>query len=68
MNVPQTILNWIRSFLSDRRQRVMLTNPINDLLTDWQNRWKYVDDCSFAESVTPKEGSKLQELVNVIYN
>ena len=41
---------------------------INDLLTDWHNRWKYVDDCSLAESVTPMEGSKLQELVNVIYN
>ena len=93
MNAPQTILNWIRSFLSDRRQRVKLTNcesdrqtlnggvpqgsvlgPVlflvmtNYLLTDWHNRWKYVDDCSFAESVTPMKGSKLQELVNVIYN
>ena len=93
MNVPQSILNWIRSFLSDRRQRVKLTNcesdwqtlnggvpqgsvlgpvlflvMINDLVTDWHNRWKYVDDCSFAESVIPTEGSKLQELVNVIYN
>ena len=40
---------------------------INDLLTDWHNRSKYVDDCSFAESVTPTKGSKLQELVKVIY-
>ena len=93
MNAPQTILNWIRSFLSDRRQRVKLTNcesdrqtlnggvpqgsvlgPVlflvmtNYLLTDWHNRWKHVNDCSFAESVTPMKGSKLQELVNVIYN
>ena len=93
MNVPQTILNWIRSFLSDLRQRVKLTNcesdwqtlnggvpqgsvlgpvlflvMINDLLMDWHNRWKYVNDCSFAESVSPTESSELQELVNAIFN
>ena len=32
MNVPQTILNWVRSFISDRRQRVKLTN----CESDWQ--------------------------------
>ena len=30
MNVPQTILNWIRNFLSDRRQRVKFTNCESD--------------------------------------
>ena len=53
---------------SDWGAPVLFLVMINDLLTDKHNRWKYVDDCSFAESVTPMEGSKLRELVNAIYN
>ena len=93
MSVSQTIINWIRSFLSDRKQRVNLANchsdwqtlnggvpqgsvlgpalflvMINDLLIDWSDRWKYVDDSTFAERVTSTESSELQDLVNVIYN
>ena len=93
MSVSQTIINWIRSFLSDRKQRVKLANchsdwqtlnggvpqgsvlgpalflvMINDLLIDWRDRWKYVDDSTFAERVTSTECSELQDLVNVIYN
>ena len=93
MSVSQTIINWIRSFLSDRKQRVKLANchsdwqtlnggvpqgsvlgpalflvMINDLLIDWSDRWKYVDDSTFAERVTSTESSELQDLVNVIYN
>ena len=40
---------------------------INDLLTDWNNRWKYVDDSTITESVTPDTNSTLQELVDIIY-
>ena len=93
MSVSQTIINWIRSFLSDRKQRVKLANchsdwqtlnggvpqgsvlgpalflvMINDLLIDWSDRWKYVDDSTFAERVTSTESNELQDLVNVIYN
>ena len=41
---------------------------INDLLTDWNNRWKYVDDSTITESITPDTNSILQELVDTIYN
>ena len=41
---------------------------INDLLIDWNNRWKYVDDSTITESITPDINSILQELVDTIYN
>ena len=41
---------------------------INDLLTDWNNRWKYVDDSTITESITPDTNSILPELVDTIYN
>ena len=31
---------------------------INDLLIDWSDRWKYVDDSTFAERVTSTESSE----------
>ena len=40
---------------------------INDLLTDWNNRGKYVDDSTITESVRPDTNSTLQELVDIIY-
>ena len=41
---------------------------INDLLAEWPGRWKYVDDSTAAESVMPDCKSKLQDLVDYIYN
>ena len=40
---------------------------INDLLSEWQDRWKYyVDDTNVAESIRPNCPSHLQEVVNDI--
>ena len=41
---------------------------INDLLTEWPNRWKFVDDCTVTESIPSHDNSNLQELVDYIYN
>ena len=93
LNVPVTIFNWIKSFLTERRQRVKLGScfsnwrainggvskgsvlgpvlflvMINDLLDEWSDRWKYVDDSTAAESVMPDCNSKLQDLVDYIYS
>ena len=40
----------------------------NDLLAEWPDRWKYVDDNTVAESVMLDCNSKLQDLVDYIYN
>ena len=91
--MPLTILNWIKSFLTERRQGVKLGScssnwrtinggvpqrtvlgpvlflvMINDLLDEWPDRWKYVDDSTVAERVMPDCNSKLQDLVDYIYN
>ena len=34
---------------------------INDLLTDWKDRWKYVDDTTTAETIGPDCNSNLQD-------
>ena len=41
---------------------------VNDLLTEWTDLWKYVDDSTFNESIVPDCNSNLQELLNYIYN
>ena len=77
-SIPPTILNWIKSFLTERRQGVRLVScssswrtvngevpqvtvlgpvvflvMINDLLAEWPDGRKYVDDRTAAESVMP---------------
>ena len=39
---------------------------INDLLADWKDRWKYVDDTTTTETIGPDCNTNLQELVNYI--
>ena len=39
---------------------------INDLLSKWQDHWKYVDDTNVAECIRPNCPSHLQEVVNDI--
>jgi hypothetical protein len=48
--------------------RKALSNDLNDLLTEWPDRWKYVDDCTVTESIPPHCNSSLQDLVDYIYN
>ena len=39
---------------------------INDLVTDHDRRWKFVDDTSVSEVINKGEQGKMQSLVNVI--
>ena len=39
---------------------------INDLLVDWEDRWKYVDDSSLSETLTRDQESNLQTALNGI--
>ena len=39
---------------------------INDLLENWNDHWKYVDDTSVSECVETSSASNLQEVVNYI--
>ena len=39
---------------------------VNDLLTDWKDRWKYVDFTTTTETIGPDYNSKLQDLVDCI--
>ena len=39
---------------------------INDLLTHWADRWKFVDDCTVAERISHPCNSNLQKIVNDI--
>ncbi len=39
---------------------------VNDLLEEWQDRWKYVDDTSTIECIEPNCPSHLQDVVNEV--
>ena len=45
---------------------VLFLVMIKDLLAEWPDGWKYVDDSTATESVTPDCNSKLQNLVDYI--
>ena len=91
MDVPQISVNWVRSFLTNRKQRVkqngfvsdwrtvngevpqgtvlgpiLFLAMVNALLNVWKDRWKYVDDTSASEAVTPQTNSTLQLLVDKV--
>jgi hypothetical protein len=85
MAIDPTLIEWLRSFLTNRRQRVRVGNStsnyqqvnggvpqgtvlgyilfitmINDLLKEWESRWKYVDDTTLSETVAVNDQSVLQ--------
>ena len=39
---------------------------INDLLVDWTDRWKYVDDSSVSETISRKQVSNFQTILDGI--
>ena len=39
---------------------ILFTITINDLLKDWESRWKYVDDTTLSETVIANGQSVLQ--------
>ena len=91
MDVQQILVNWVRSFLTNRKQCVKLNGfasdwqavhggvpqgtvlgpilflvMVNDVLNGWKDTWKYVDDTSASETVTPQSNSALQLLVDEV--
>jgi hypothetical protein len=85
MAIDPTLIDWVRSFLNNRRQRVRVENStsnyqqvnggvplgtvlgpilfmimINDLLKEWESRWKYVDDTTLSETVAANDQSVLK--------
>ena len=47
---------------------VLFLIMINNLLSEWPDRWKYVDDCTLTESIPPHCNRDLQDLMDYIYN
>ena len=43
---------------------ILFLVKINGLLPDWKDRWKYVDDTTTTETISPYCNSNLQDLVN----
>ncbi len=81
MAIDHTLIEWVRSFLTNRRQRVRVGNStsnyqhvsggvpqgtvlgpilfmINDLLKEWESRWKYVDDTTLSDTVAVNDQSQ----------
>ncbi len=56
--------HWSTSRNSARSHTFLIM--INDLVTDHDRRWKFVDDTSVSEIINKGEQGKMQSLVNVI--